>query len=307
MSAVNKYNENIASKLEEVAKILNLQNANPFRIDAYRRAAETIRGLDRSVETIVNEEGFAGLDDLPGIGESLARLLFQLVKTGRLPMLDRLRGLVDPLVTLASVPGVGKRLAKVLHEDLGIDSLEELEAASYDGRLEGIKGFGSKRIAGIRDSLSARLGRIPKSRSDFQSLKPSIAEILEVDREYREKAAAGRLPKIAPRRFNPRHDAWLPILHTSRDGHHYTALFSNTARAHELNKSSDWVVIYFETDHQQRQYTVITSSLGTLSGKRIVRGRESECYEYYFSQSVPSHSPDNRERASQGSPTGGFR
>ena len=76
MSAVNKYNENIANKLEEVAKILTVQNANPFRIDAYRRAAETIRSLDRSLETIVNEEGFAGLDDLPGIGDTSVKLVW---------------------------------------------------------------------------------------------------------------------------------------------------------------------------------------------------------------------------------------
>lgn len=307
MNAVNEYNDDIASKLDEVAKILSVQNANPFRIDAYRRAAETIRGLDRSLETIVDEEGFAGLDDLPGIGESLARLLFQLVKTGRLPMLDRLRGLVDPLVTLASVPGVGRKFASVLHDDLGIDSLEELEAAAYDGRLERIRGFGPKRITGIKDSLAARLGRIPKYTGHAGGVQPSISEILGVDREYREKAAAGILPKIAPRRFNPRHDSWLPIFHTVRGTHHYTALFSNTARAHELNKTSDWVVIYFETDHQQRQYTVVTSMVGSLSGKRIVRGRESECFEYYFGNHNSPQSENIRERLGKRSAIGGFR
>jgi hypothetical protein len=283
-----------------------MQEANPFRVDAYQRAARTIRGLDRSLEVIVDEQGFAGLDDLPAIGDSLARLLFQLVKTGRLPMLDRLRGLVDPLVTLASVPGIGRKFAKMLHEDLGIDSLEELEAAAYDGRLTGIKGFGPKRIAGIRDSLSTRLGRISKNTIYLKGEQPAIYEILDVDREYREKAAADRLHKIAPRRFNPKHSAWLPILHTVRGEHHYTVLFSNTARAHELNKTADWVIIYFETDHQQRQYTVVTSVIGQLSGKRIVRGRESECYEYYVRQGVPSQSSSDRERASEGSAIGGF-
>lgn len=307
MADVNKYNEKIAGRLEEVAEILKVQNANPFRIGAYLRAAQTIRGLDRSLEAIVNERGFAGLDDLPGIGQSLARLLFQLVKTGRLPMLDRLRGHVDPLVTLASVPGIGRKFARVLHEDIGIDSLEELEAAAYDGRLAGIKGFGSKRITGIKDSLSARLGRIPKNTSNVLREQPSISEILDVDREYREKAAADRLHKIAPRRFNPKHNAWLPILHTALDGHHYTVLFSNTARAHELNKTADWVVIYFDTDHNQRQYTVISAGRGPLFGKRIVRGRESECGDYYAGQHVLAPSPNDRERVNKAAAIGGFR
>lgn len=282
MGEVNNYNAKIANRLEELAGVLKLQNANRFRIAAYLHAADTIRNLNQSLEDIVREEGLAGLDDLPGIGQSLARLLFQLVKTGRLPMLDRLRGLVDPLLTLGSVTGVGRKFAKVLHENLGIDSLEELEAAAYDGRLAAIKGFGPKRIAGIRDSLSARLGRIRKPVGDVLLAQPSVSAILDVDREYREKADAGTLHKIAPRRFNPRHEAWLPVLHTVRNGNHYTALFSNTARAHELRKTGDWVVIYYDTDHIQRQFTVISSPRGTLAGKRIVRGREAECCEYYF-------------------------
>jgi hypothetical protein len=286
MPEIHIYNAKIAAKLEEVAAILDTQDANPFRVQAYRRAAQTVRNLNRPLGEIVDESGIEGIDELPGIGETLARLLFQLVKSGRMPMLDRLRGGIDPIAALASVPGVGKKFAAKLHDDLGIESLEELEAAAYDGRLDAIKGFGAKRIAGIRDSLSTRLGRIPKNISGFHNEQPSVAEILDVDREYREKAKDGTLFKIAPRRFNPKHEAWLPILHTVRQGHHYTALFSNTARAHELQKTGDWVVIYYDADTSQRQYTVIDAERGPLAGNRIVRGRESECREYYL---APDH------------------
>lgn len=297
MSEAHSYNAKIAAKLEEVAHILRVQNANQFRIRAYLHAAETIRNSKESLDVIVTEQGVAGLDNLPGIGQTLARLLFQLVKTGRLPMLDRLRGMIDPLLTLGSVPGIGRKFAKILHEDLGIDSLEELEAAAYDGRLAGIKGFGSKRIAGVRDSLAARLGRIPKNGRELRWEQPSISEVLDVDREYREKANADTLPKISPRRFNPKHEAWLPILHTDRDGRHYTALFSNTSRAHELRKTTDWVVVYCDTDHSQRQYTIITASRDPLFGKRIVPGRELECLEYYLGQ------PDSTRRPNEGEET----
>ena len=73
-------------------------------------------------------------------------------------MLERLRGETDPVAVLASVPGIGKSLAWGCHEDLGIDTLEELETAAHDGRLENYAGIGAKRLSGIRDSLAQRLG-----------------------------------------------------------------------------------------------------------------------------------------------------
>ena len=87
--------------------------------------------------------------------------------------------------------------------------------------------------------------------------------------------------RIAPRRFNPEGEAWLPILHSTREERHYTALFSNTARAHELGKTGDWVVLYVDEGDGERQCTVITSARGPLRGKRIVRGREEECARHY--------------------------
>jgi putative hydrolase len=98
-----------------------------------------------------------------------------------------------------------------------------------------------------------------------------------VDREYRNKAAAGTLKKIAPRRFNPTGEAWLPIMHTARNGRHYTALFSNTARAHELGKTRDWVVLFCDDGDREHRFTVITSEFAPLEGRRIVAGREAEC------------------------------
>ena len=109
-----------------------------------------------------------------------------------------------------------------------------------------------------------------------------MAELLSVDHEYRELAAAGKLRLIAPRRFNPAREAWLPILHTDRGQRHYTALHSNTARAHEFGRTRDWVIVYADSGLDERQWTVITSQSGRLRGRRIVRGREGECEEYYF-------------------------
>jgi len=66
-----------------------------------------------------------------------------------------------------------------------------------------------------------------------------------------------------------------------RNGRHYTALFSNTARAHELDKTRDWVVLFCDNGDMEHRFTVITSEFGRLQGNRIVAGREAECEKYY--------------------------
>jgi putative hydrolase len=274
-------NFRIARRLEEVAQILEAQNVNRYRVHAYLGAAETLRRLDRSVGEIFREGGEPALRELPGVGERLAGAIATLLLTGRLPMLERLRGKTDANVLLSSVPGIGKSLAPRLRRDLGIETLEQLEAAAHDGRLKDIAGLGAKKIYGIIDSLAARLGRVRPPPLSGSAEQPTVAELLDVDNEYRAKAAGGELHRIAPRRFNPRGEAWLPILHTARGKRHYMALFSNTARAHELNRTADWVVVYCDSEKGERQYTIITSNREPMRGKRIVRGRESECLAYY--------------------------
>lgn len=114
--------------------------------------------------------------------------------------------------------------------------------------------------------------------------QPDVGTLLEVDGEYRRKAEADELTKIAPKRFNPEGKSWLPILHTSRNGWDFTVLYSNTARAHDLGKIHDWVVIYYEREGREDQAIVVTASHGKLAGKRIVRGREAKCERYYRSE-----------------------
>lgn len=271
-------NSDVADRLDEVANLLEEQGGNQFRVQAWRGGAATIRRLARPVRDVLTEEGLEGLDQLPGIGQGLARAVRQLIETGRLATLERLRGESDPAALLASVPGIGHTFARRIHDRLGIESLEELELAAHDGRLASLDGIGSKRLAGIRDALATRLRTRRRSPPDDV---PDVAELLDVDREYREGAAAGKLSTIAPRRFNPLGESWLPILHTTRGERHYTALFSNTATAHRLNRIHDWVVIYWDGRDGERQCTVVTELKGPLIRRRVVRGRESECFTHY--------------------------
>jgi hypothetical protein len=277
-------NEDVSGKLREAADLLAQQGANPFRVSAYRRAADSVARLSRGVDDVLRTEGPAGLDALPHVGPGIAAAIQEMVRSGRWSLLDRLRGTLDPIALFATIPGVGPGLARRIHDALGIDTLEALEVAAHDGRLDGVPGIGPRRIAAIRAVLGTLLGRArgrPPSAAPAGAAPappgPDVAVLLDVDREYREKAAAGLLQVIAPRRFNPRRQAWLPILHTTRGAWHVTALYSNTAAAHQLGRTRDWVVIYFYDDHHREgQYTVVTETRGPLRGQRVVRGRETE-------------------------------
>lgn len=218
-------NARITQALREMAMLLEAQGDHPYRIGAYRHAAEVVSGLGRSLREVLEGEGVAGLDALPGIGPRIAAAIAEMLDSGRWAQLERLRGTAEPEALLRAVPGVGA--------------------------------------------------------------EPTVAMLLDVDREYREAGAAGKLAKIAPRRFNPQGLAWLPVLHTERPGWHFTALYSNTARAHELDRIQDWVVIYCEDAlHRERQYTVVTAGRGGLIGRRVVRGRENGCRQWHATPQV---------------------
>jgi putative hydrolase len=276
------FNHAAAEQLRQCALLLEQQDANPFRVNAYRRAAQTLETLPTDARTIVRERGRDGLTELPFIGVGMAQAIVEIAKTGRLSRLDRLRGEADPEALLRAVPGIGPTLARRIHATLDVDTLEALEAAAYDGRLGRLPGISARRAAAIRAGVASLLGRAPTRLPTAQSQAPPIAALLDVDAEYRRAAAAGELPTLAPRRFNPEHKSWLPVLHTERGGWHFTALYSNTARAHELNRTGDWVVLYFyDGDHREGQHTVVTETHGPLRGRRVVRGREAECARHY--------------------------
>jgi len=275
-------NRQIAEKLDEMAELLETQGANPFRVRAYRRAAGALGELDRGLEEIAASEGIEGLVAIPTVGKGIASAVWEMIHTGRWSQLERLRGSLQPESLLQTVPGIGPSLAQKIHDELHVDTLEELEAAAYDGRLESLPGIGERKLQALRASLATMLGRTRRQAPRTRPDGPKVGTLLEVDRRYLEGAEDGSLPRIAPKRFNPEGEAWLPILHADLDGWHFTALYSNTARAHQLDKVRDWVVIYFyDEDHEEGQHTVVTETGGALRGRRVVRGREAECREYY--------------------------
>lgn len=272
-------NREIADTLEELAELLDAQGANPFRVKAYRAAARVIAGWPEPVA------GVADVAALPGVGPGIAAAVHELVTTGRLRRLERAQGELSPESLFTTVPGIGAGLARRVHEDLGCETLEDLELAAHDGRLENVPGFGPRRAAAVREVLASRLARSSRRHARYATKgeaagsarnRPGVPALLDADAEYRRRAAAGELRTIAPRRFNPAGEAWLPILHTEREGWHLTALYSNTALAHRLGTTHDWVILYYERAGEEGQCTVVTETHGPHAGERVVRGREGE-------------------------------
>ena len=147
-------NSEIAASFDHVADLLEYQGGNVFRVRAYRNAARMIGSLVESLASVRGDRE-RRLTDLEGIGADLAGKIETLLDTGRLPLLDDLRREVPAVVfELMRVPGLGPKKVKKLVDELGIDSLDALEQACRDGRVEAVKGFGAKTQAAILDNIA---------------------------------------------------------------------------------------------------------------------------------------------------------
>ncbi|MCK6449494.1 MAG: helix-hairpin-helix domain-containing protein [Alphaproteobacteria bacterium] len=280
-AGASAFNRLAAERLRDAAALLAHQDENPFRAAAYRRAADAVAALDTDLHALLDAGGVEALERIPGVGPRIAAALAELARTGRWIYLERLRGSAEPRDVFSTIPGVGPALAERLHETLHVETLEQLEAALHEAEPKPVPGIGPRRLRLLRAALAEMLARIRPARI-APAAEPPVAMLLDVDREYRARAQAGELRKIAPKRLNPAGEAWLPILHTRRGAWEFTALYSNTVRAHELGKVEDWVVLYFHADSGgEAQRTVVTETRGPLAGRRVVRGRERECFGVY--------------------------
>ena len=137
-------NADVARYFEDLADLLEIQNANPFRVRAYRNAARTIANLTESVAHISTDPD-QKLTDLPGIGKDLAEKLDTIVETENLPQLDELRKQIPAgVVQMLRLPGIGPKKVSILFNDLSVTSLAELQQAAENGSVAALKGFGKK-------------------------------------------------------------------------------------------------------------------------------------------------------------------
>lgn len=156
------HNLEVARIFHAVADMLEIKGANPFRIRAYRRAADNIEGLAEDVAILVERDT---LEEIPGIGKDLAGKIREIIGTGTFQEYESLKTEVPPgLVELLRVPGIGPKTAQLLHEAKGIDSIHKLEVASRAGQLKGLPGIKAKTeeniVRGI-EMLKRTSGRMP--------------------------------------------------------------------------------------------------------------------------------------------------
>ena len=129
---------------DEIADLLEFQNANPFRVRAYRNAARRINDLPSRSPTIAADPN-RELTDIEGIGKDLAQKIGELLDTGSIAMLEELRAAIPGgVLAMVRIPGMGPKKAAALHKELGITSLDVLRAACEADQVQALKGFGKK-------------------------------------------------------------------------------------------------------------------------------------------------------------------
>ncbi len=144
--------EQVAAVLTEIGTLLELKGENPFKTRAYHNAARTLEGLAEPLDKIVSE---GRLGEIKGFGDALVDKITKLVTTGNLPYYDELKASVAPgLVEMLGIPSLGPKKVKKLHDELGVDTIEALEAACKAGKVAVLDGFGEKTQTKILEGIA---------------------------------------------------------------------------------------------------------------------------------------------------------
>lgn len=184
-------NQKIARAFNEIADLLEIKGENPFRIRAYRRAAQNIESLGRDIADMSENE----MTKIPGIGKDLAGKIREFVEKGRIERLEELRREVPMgLTEIMTVPGVGPKTAKVIFEELGISNMEELEVAAREGMLQGLPGIKRKTEENILRGIEMlKRGRERQPLGKVLPLAEEIVERLKKVRSVGKISLAGSL------------------------------------------------------------------------------------------------------------------
>lgn len=179
------HNSEISDILREVGDLLDIEGADDFRVRSYRQAAQSIDNLSENLRDLVEED--KDLTKLSGIGESIAEKIKEIVKTGSLQQLEKLKQRVpEELGELLSIEGLGPKRVEELHEKLGIDSREDLEKAVESHKISELKGFGEKMEANIRKELKRTGGEtrtlLKRAEEYAKPLVSYLEELDEIDR-----------------------------------------------------------------------------------------------------------------------------
>lgn len=242
-----------------------------------------LRLLERLLIEVSPEDLFT---TVPGIGQLLARRIYRALGIHTLEALEQ--AAYDD--TLGHIEGFGKGRVQLVRDALGTmlgrSSQRRVRARQWQQEPTAQISIAQTSIAQTSiaqtsiATTSVTTTFITHPSTQPLEAQPSVELLLQVDEQYRYLAGAGQLRLVTPRRFNPEGQRWLPVMRLDKEGWSFNALYSNTARAHELSKTHDWVVIYYEPADQpadqrpgrQGQCTIVTETRGSLRGQRVIRG-----------------------------------
>ncbi len=222
------HNADVAAVFEEIADLLEIEGANPFRVRAYRFAARTLRDLSREVAEMVAKG--EDLTSLPGIGEDLAGKIKDIVATGTTALLEKHRKTVPATLTeLLRIPGLGPKRVRILSQGLNIRSLSELQNAAREGRVQALPGFGEKTEQHILDALAAQTGK--ERRVRLADAAPYAEALVTYLRQF---PGVGRVVAAGSYRRGKETIGDLDILATARHGKAVTDRFTAYPEVEEV-------------------------------------------------------------------------
>ncbi len=179
--------DQVAEVLGKIAVLLELKGENPFKTRAYVNAARLLETLNEPLEKVIAENR---LPTLKGIGEALQQKITELMATGKLAYYEELKASTPPgLVAMLDIPGLGPKKVKMLHDELSISSVEQLERACQEGTVADLKGFGEKTQANILAGIARR--RTYASRHLLYDVLPLAEGLLDQLRQHPEVVRCG--------------------------------------------------------------------------------------------------------------------
>jgi DNA polymerase (family 10) len=316
-------NAEIAAALGEIADALEIEGENPFRVRAYRNGAQTLASLGRPVAALAAEGGVAALGELPGIGDSLAAKIVELLATGELRQLRRLRRDVPPeLSTLLGIPGLGPKRLRLLHERLGVRDLRDLESALERGALLEVAGFGERSVEKLRRGVEVfrrRSGRYLLADAEpwAEAIRQRLAAVpgvrrVEIAGSYRRrKETVGDLDLLcaaaAPARAAQAFVSFDAVDEVTARGPTRVAVRLRTGLAVDLRliapRSFGAALLYFTGSKEHnvalrglaRERGLKINEYGVYRGARRIAGRtEEEIYELLGAAWIPPELRENR-------------
>ena len=184
--------DQVAEVLVNIGTLLELKGENPFKVRAYVNAARTLEGLSEPLDKLIAEERLGGIK---GIGDALQKKITELATTGKLAYYEELKAATPPgLVLMLEIPGLGPKKIKAMHDELGVETVEQLEQACKDGKVAKLKGFGEKTQANILEGINRRRTYASKHLvSDALPLADQLLEGLRTHPEVIRCSTAGSL------------------------------------------------------------------------------------------------------------------